>query len=288
MELSVKNQYLQICVDTLGAQLMSIRSEDREYLWQGDPKYWSDRSPLLFPFIGRLWNKQYTFGGKTYTLPIHGFAAGLEFTPQPGENALTMVLESSEETLKCYPFPFILTVTYALEGKTLQVRHSVRNTGDGTMYFGLGGHPGIRVPLEDSEHFEDYSLTFSVPCRPERIEFTEEVLFSGNATPYPLEDSNKIRLRHSLFDNDAIILQNTARQVTLAGPGGHGVTMDFADFPYFGIWHSNETDAPYVCLEPWSSLPGRQDIMEDLSCRSDLIALAPGKEYTAAWSLTVK
>ena len=64
--------------------------------------------------------------------------------------------------------------------------------------------------------------------------------------------------------------------------------MDFADFPYFGIWHMPKTDAPYVCLEPWSSLPGRQDITEDLSCRSDLISLAPGKEYTATWSVTLK
>ena len=287
MNYSVKNQYMEISADTLGAQLMSIRADGREYLWQGDAKYWSDRSPLLFPFIGRLWNKQYAFGGNTYSLPIHGFAASLEFTAQVSDSALTMVLESSEETLKYYPFPFLLTVTFALEGKTLHVRHTVRNTGANTMYFGLGGHPGIRVPLEDGEHFEDYTLEFSAPCFPERIEFTEEVLFSGNATPYPLEKHKKIRLQHSLFDNDAIILQNTARQVTLSGPDGHGVTMDFADFPYFGIWHRPQTDAPYVCLEPWTSLPGRQDIMEDLSCRSDLIALTPGREYQAAWSLTL-
>lgn len=288
MELSIKNQHLQVCVDTLGAQLMSIRSNGLEYLWQGDPQYWSDRSPLLFPFIGRLWNKQYSLNGKTYPLPIHGFAAGSEFTAQVDENILTMALESNKDTLKCYPFPFALTVTFSLEGATLHVCHSIRNTGENTMYFGLGGHPGIRVPLEAGECFEDYVLEFSAHCQPERIGFTDDVLLSGIAVPYPMEEHKRIRLQHSLFDDDAIILQNTARQVTLSGPNGHGVTMDFADFPYFGIWHMPKTNAPYVCLEPWSSLPGRQDLIEDLSCRSDLIALAPGKEYTAAWSLTVK
>lgn len=288
MEITIQNQYLQVSIDTLGAQLMSIRTENCEYLWQGDEAYWKDRSPLLFPFIARLYGGKYTFQGTEYNLPTHGFASKMEFTARVSENAVTMELHSSEETLKCYPFPFILTVTYALEGAALHVRHSVRNIGETTMYFGLGGHPGFRVPLTEGEAFEDYTLAFSAPCLPDRVGFTQQVLLSGQNTPYPLKNGREIPLSHKLFDNDAIILQNTARQVTLRGPKGRSITMDFADFPYFGIWHRPQTDAPYVCLEPWSSLPGRQDAMEDLSCRSDLIALAPGQEHTATWSVTVE
>lgn len=286
MNVTIKNEALQVSVDTLGAQLMSIRTTDLEYLWQGDKSYWEDRSPLLFPFIARLYGEKYTVGGKQYHLPIHGFASKMEFIPQVTENSLTMTLTSSEETLTCYPFPFTLTLTYTLEGNTLKVRHRVRNTGEKTMYFGLGGHPGFRVPLTEQEAFEDYTLTFAAPCRPDRIGFTKQVLLSGHNTPYPLQNSKEIPLTHRLFDDDAIILQNTARQVTLSGPKGHGITMDFGDFPYFGIWHRPQTCAPYVCLEPWSSLPGRQDVTEELACRSDLIPLEPGKSYTACWSVT--
>lgn len=289
MLLSIKNKQLQLTVDTLGAQIMSIQSTDGcEYLWQGDKTYWSDRSPLLFPFIGRLYGEKYTCMGKEYPLPIHGFAAHMEFTPQVNGNALTMVLNSSGETLKCYPFPFVLTVTFTLEGSKLLVHHRVSNTGRNTMYFGLGGHPGFRVPLAEGEAFESYSLEFSAPCFPDRVLFTEQVLLSGQTAPYKLENDKCIPLCHGLFDEDAIILQNTAPQVTLAGPKGRSVTLEFGDFPYFGIWHMPKTDAPYVCLEPWSSLPGRQDIIEDFACRSDLITLAPGKEYTATWSVTIK
>ena len=289
MLLSIKNKQLQLTVDTLGAQIMSIQSTDGcEYLWQGDKTYWSDRSPLLFPFIGRLYGEKYTCMGKEYPLPIHGFAAHMEFTPQVNGNALTMVLNSSGETLKCYPFPFVLTVTFTLEDSKLLVHHRVSNTGSNTMYFGLGGHPGFRVPLAAGEAFESYSLEFSAPCFPDRVLFTEQVLLSGQTAPYKLENDKCIPLCHGLFDEDAIILQNTAPQVTLAGPKGRSVTLEFGDFPYFGIWHMPKTDAPYVCLEPWSSLPGRQDIIEDFACRSDLITLAPGKEYTATWSVTIK
>ena len=288
MEVTIKNQHLQVTVDTLGAQLMSIRSKHCEYLWQGDEKYWSDRSPLLFPFIARLDGEVYTYKGIPYRLPIHGFASQMEFTPQHSGNSVTMVLESSKKTLACYPFPFMLKVTYALEENTLKVIHQVQNTDSQTMYFGLGGHPGFRVPLCDGERFEDYTLTFSTPCFPDRVLFTDRVLLSGQTVPYKLKDGKIIPISHSLFDEDAIILQNTAKQVTLQGSAGHGVTMDFSDFPYFGLWHMPKTDAPYVCLEPWSSLPGRDGITEELSCRSDLVALAPNKEYTATWSVTVK
>lgn len=53
MLIALKNEFLSLTVDTTGAQMMSIRSADGcEYLWQGDPKYWADRAPTLFPFIG--------------------------------------------------------------------------------------------------------------------------------------------------------------------------------------------------------------------------------------------
>ena len=56
---------------------------------------------------------------------------------------------------------------------------------------------------------------------------------------------------------------------------------------YLGIWHMPHTDAPYVCIEPWASLPSRQDVVEELSCKSDLIHLAPGAKYENQWSITI-
>ena len=52
-----------------------------------------------------------------------------------------------------------------------------------------------------------------------------------------------------------------------------------------GFWHMPKTDAPYVCLEPWSSLPSRQDVVEDLETQPDLISLPAGEVWTTTWSL---
>lgn len=289
MERTIQNEKLTLTVDTLGAQMLSIRSADGcEYLWQGDSRYWSDRAPNLFPFIGRLTQGNCTVDGKIYPMGIHGFAAASEFacTEQTGDK-MVFTLTANENTRAQYPFDFAFSVTYALEGDTIAVTYSVENRSDRMMPFGVGGHPGFRVPLTDGEDFSDYVLEFDRDCRPDRVGFTPQVFLSGVDAPYPIKN-RQIRLTHGLFDEDAIILKNMARQVTLRSEkSGRGVMVSYPDMAYVGFWHRPRTDAPYVCIEPWSSLPSRQDVVEELTCKSDLVHLAPGKTYENTWTITV-
>ena len=290
MEITIQNKFLSLTVDTLGAQMLSLRSSDGcQYLWQGDPAYWADRAPTLFPMIGRLYDCKYRVQDKEYTLGIHGFAAGSEFSvAERSYSHLILKLESNLETLSQYPFDFVFEVVYTLHGSTVEVSYRVHNQGAETLDFAVGGHPGFRVPLLDGESFEDYTLEFSKACQPDRICFSPQLLVNGQTEPYLLEDDRRIRLGHKLFDEDAIILQNMDRQVTLSAGNGRSVCVSFPDMPYVGFWHWPQTDAPYVCIEPWSSLPGRQDVVEDLSCRSDLIHLRPDDRYINTWSITIQ
>lgn len=289
MLLMIQNDQLCLTVSTLGAQMMSLRSADGiEYLWQGDPAYWSDRAPTLFPFIGRLTNNSYRYRGKTYPMEIHGFAAKSEFSPvEQGCDYLVLELRSTIVTIARYPFDFTLRIIYALNRNKVEIAYQVQNQGDRHMPFGIGGHPGFNVPLLPDEVFTDYELEFTTPCQPDRVGFTPKVYLSGQDEPYPLENDRKIALRHDLFDEDAIILKNMGREVTLRSrKSHHGVCVSYPDMPYLGIWHWPKTDAPYVCIEPWSSLPSRQDVVEEFSCKSDLIQLAPKKTYETVWSIT--
>lgn len=290
MLITIQNEYIALTVDTLGAQMMSIRSADGcEYLWQGDPTYWADRSPTLFPFIGRLWNNSYTFRGKTYHMGIHGFAAAADFSPvEQKSDYVQLSIRNTVASLVLYPFDFTLNITYHLVKNTVEISYSVINQGLDIMPFGIGGHPGFRVPLEEGECFEDYHLEFSQACQPDRVGFTPAVYLSGHDEVFPLEDGRILPLTHSMFDDDAIILKNMARKVTLCSAvSGRAITVSYPDMPYLGIWHWPKTDAPYVCIEPWSSLPSRQDVVEELSCKSDMIQLAPGNAYHNTWSITI-
>lgn len=290
MQIKLQNELLSLSVETLGAQMMDLCSaEGIHYLWQGDPTYWSDRAPTLFPFIARLTDNSYRYLGKTYNMGIHGFAAASEFSVAEQDSThIVLQLQDSEQTRVQYPFAFCLRLTYRLEGNSLVIGSEVHNLSTQVMPFAIGGHPGFQVPIASGECFEDYYLEFSQACQPDRIGFTPEVFLSGNDQPYALRENRYLDLNHSLFDEDAIILKNMARQVALrSGKSQHSVTVTYPDMPYLGIWHMPHTDAPYVCIEPWTSLPSRQDIVEELSCKSDMIQLKPGEHWTSQWRISV-
>ena len=283
---TIQNSSLQVSISTAGAELMSIRGADgTEYLWQGDSTYWCDRAPNIFPYVARLTQGCYTYQGKTYQLPIHGFAPTAPFTVTAQDDAsITFTLESTPEYYAMYPFNFRFSIRYYLEGATLHAEMKVENLDEKTMYFGLGGHPGINAPMEEGLCFEDYYLEFP-PCQLRRVEFTPACFITGNEDPFPLEN-NRLPLHHDMFNDDAIVLKGVPGQVTLrSDKGKHAVTLIAPDLGVYGFWHMPRTDAPYICLEPWSSLPSRQDVIEDLEGQEDLISLESGKTYTTTWSL---
>ena len=287
---TIQNPQMRVTIDSLGAQLMSITAADgTEYLWGGDEAYWRNRAPNLFPYVGRLTEGRCTYGGKSYEMTRHGFANRTQFSAlESGADHITLHMEDSGETRAVYPFAFAFDLVYALSGSTLSVTYRVTNRDGKEMYFGLGAHPGFRVPLEPGKAFTDYRLTFAQPCQPWQVLMSDDYLINGQEAPYPLEGGRSMPLRHDLFDHDAIILKNTDRTVTLsAGEGSRGVTVSYPRMRYLGVWHKPESDAPYVCLEPWLSLPSRHGVVEDLSQQNDLMALCPGETYENRWTVTI-
>lgn len=70
----------QLCVEfqTLGGALSSIKDKDDvEYLWQGNPIYWSGQAPVLFPICGSVRNDTVLYdkedgSQKEGKIPRHG------------------------------------------------------------------------------------------------------------------------------------------------------------------------------------------------------------------------
>ncbi len=293
-EYSLDNGVLSVRVSSIGGQLLSVKKDGKEYLWQGDPAFWEDRAPNLFPYIARLTKGTYTVHGKEYHLPIHGFLPAAEMKAEVQEESLLVLrLDADESTLACYPFVFTLRIRYELNQDTLRIAYEVENGGEEDMYFGIGGHPGFQVPLEDGLSFEDYFLEFESEGQsgtgaqtPVRIGFSPTCFLNGKDEPWPLEKGCRIPLRHDLFDDDAIVLSHTPKTVVLRSEkGGRGVRVCFPQMPYIGFWHAVKKPAPYVCIEPWSSLPSRQDMVEELSEQPGLIHLEGKGVYRNLWSI---
>lgn len=284
----ISNGILRLTIDTLGAEMQSVLGRDgTQYLWQGDAAYWTGRAKNLFPYIARLNGGKYIYDGKEYEMEIHGIAPYAEFAvEEQNGDSICFRLDASEETLRRYPFLFTYRIRYELTGSRILISSQVENRDDKTMYYAVGGHPGFNVPLERGLSFEDYYLEFEKSCRPVRIGFTKECLLDGHDLPYPLEGDRRLKLRHDLFNDDAVVLRDMDHTVTLAAKGGSkAVRVTFPDMKYLGFWHKPYSDAPYVCIEPWSSLPSRSDRVERLKEQENLLSLAAGASSEITWSI---
>lgn len=286
----IQNRFLRVEAEERGAQLLSIRTADGvEFLWQGDPAYWPDRAPNLFPYVARLTEGSYYLDGLLYHMDIHGFAPYLDFAlKEQTPTRLVFELTSSKRTLAAYPRAFAFRVIYKLEDSGLSITYEVENRDERIMYFGLGAHPGFRVPLRAGKQFRNYRLRLEAPCHPRRIGFTDDCFLDGTDQAFPLEGNQLLPLSHSLFDDDAIVLKKVGHRVTLETAGDtRSVSVEFPDMDYLGLWHMPRTDAPYVCIEPWCSLPSVKGKIAVFEKQSDLIVLHSNKIYRNTWSIKI-
>ena len=285
----IQNEHLEVLINDLGAELYSIKSKKTgaEYLWQGDKKYWQDRSPNLFPICGRLFGGKYYYKGAEYKMDIHGFSRVSTFSQnKTGEQEIEFTLKSTEQTKKCYPFDFVFKVKYSLTDTTLKTQYVIENIGDKDLYFSFGAHPGFNVPFNDSGNFEDYYLEFSDTAL-EKLMFSKTCFNTGKTEFFALEDK-KLFLKHSLFDNDAIFVKSKNDNVKLkSNKSINSIEISYSDMTCLGLWHMPKTDAPYVCIEPWHGLPSTDGVVDNLETKLDMIVLAKNKIYENFYTIKI-
>ncbi len=290
MIIKLENGISSAKIDTLGAQLMSFGdSMGTEYIWHGDKQYWHGRAPVLFPIVGALRGGKTNVDGKEYEMGRHGFARRQEFeVSEKRSDRAVFTLRANEETLKMYPFDFELVVEFELRGASLSQSFKVINRGNVDMPYCIGGHPAIKVPLVDGENFDDYVIKF--PQRETCVCPTIDMDTGLIITKTPLMEINEedtIRLKHSLFYKDAIIIQNIKSDSAelFSTVSGRGINFTFRGFKHFAMW-SSVNDGPFVCLEPWTSTATRDIENDNLVDKQDIIMLSPGKTGEHGFTMT--
>jgi len=287
--ITLKNEWLKAEINPLGAEYQSIIRVDTgiEYLWQGDPAWWGRRSPVLFPIVGKLRDGKYTYQGKEYALGGHGFARDMVFDiEEQSDTSVKLHVSSDEETRKVYPFEFDLYVTYTLEGKSITCDYEVINRTDGDMYFSIGAHPGINLPLLPGESWADYVIRFA------RKETCDTWCFRNGGMQWQtepcLQDSDTLDITPHMFDEDAIILKDLVRhEVSFEGrTNGHRITCEFDRYPTIAFW-SAAPNAPFVCMEPWCGHADMVDHDGDLTRKQDIEHLEKDGCFSVGYTLTL-
>ncbi|MDD3797382.1 MAG: aldose 1-epimerase family protein [Lachnospiraceae bacterium] len=212
-------------------------------------------------------------------MPQHGLARHREFTLVSQEkNELWFSLTEGEETLRNYPFRFELLIGYVLQDRAVKVIWQVINRDEKTMYYSIGGHPAFNCPLNKSEKKTDYSIWFhGVDKICSRGIDMSNGLATEQITEYKLEQE-KLPITETLFDRDALVIENQVHSVSLVKPDGTPyLTVDF-EAPLFGVWAPVGGKSPFVCIEPWYGRCDSQHYAGDLAGREYGHTILPGDQ----------
>ncbi len=285
---TLKNEWITASIDSLGAELTSLRlNEDgTEYLWQADAAHWGRHAPVLFPIVGRLRKDRCRIAGESYAMTQHGFARDMEFSlAAQSVDAVTYRLSDNASTLQKYPYPFAFYIECRLRANGIDVAYRVENKGDTEMFFSLGAHPAFNCPLVSGETFDDYYLEFE---KAETIGnyVLENGLLRLETKPL-LRNEAVIGLHYPLFANDALVFNGLqSNEISLKSrKSDKSVSVIFEGFPYLGVW--SKAAAPFVCIEPWYGVADLADEERAFEKKEGIQKLAAHETFRAAYRIEI-
>lgn len=264
---TLENSVAVLMVDTKACEIASFRRKDKdiEYMWNGDPQFWANRNPILFPHIGSPKDKVINFKGSDCKVGNHGVLRQSEFELiEQGDDYLRFAFSDNENTYKAYPYHFRMEVKYTLCDNEVFVAYRICNIEEEKLPFGFGLHPAFNCPLSEKKEFNDYCVEFDA----------EDV------------EGKCLKLSYELFEKYPTYIINNplSKKITLSD-GENKVIMKIDDkFKVFAIWTPH---APFVCLEPWINTFDYNEtkVFEDLS---NLIVLNKNEEYEVAYSFAIE
>lgn len=279
MKHTIFNDKMSITVDEMGAELVSVVVNGKEWIWQNQTGDWAGHSPLLFPVCGHCGVKH---NGVEYPIKSHGFAKRTNFTlAAKGEDYLDFIISANEETKKVYPFDFILHVIYRIHGAKLTMEYVVENTGDEPLYFACGSHESYNL----NGNVDDYQIVFD-----KEEEFTYHF---HNDSGYMTGETQNVGAgkifalpRDFLQEGRTVIFKSVkSRKVRLEEKNGKAVAeLRFDGFENLLLWRGG--DAPFICIEPWTCLPDPVNTPDvEISQKAGMVAVAPNETKTMAHSI---
>lgn len=283
----LENEHLKVSFVNKGAELQSLinKQNNINYLWNGNAAYWAKFSPVLFPIVGGLKDNTYRFENNTYHLPRHGLARDHDFEViHISDTELVFKLSHSEETLKNYPFQFVLQLRYRLQGSHLSCTYELSNPSqDNSLWFSIGAHPAFSVPLKDDLLYTDYFLEFNKDHSLAYHKIKNDLI--TNETINIELTEGRLPLTHKLFYDDALVFKSLKSNCITLGTkkDKHGLHFKFNDFPFFGIWAAK--DANFVCLEPWCGIADNIDHEQDLKKKEGIIELGAMGNWNRSWEV---
>ncbi|HBE78047.1 MAG TPA: aldose epimerase [Firmicutes bacterium] len=287
----LRNEFCTAEITNVGAELVSLKklTDNFEYIWSGDKKFWTGHAPVLFPIVCALKNGETKIDGVSYKIGNHGFARKSEFElSAENETRVIYRLSSNKDTLAMYPFQFNLYITYTLSQNKLTIEYKVENVDEKIIYFQIGTHPGFNCPMAHETEFADYYIEFEYPEKLERLYLdSANLIISGKSKKLELKSPKLLPLNHELFNEGALAFKNLKSQkVSLkSDKTSKEVILTYSNLPHMGIWQPK--DAPFVCIEPWHGLADTDNFSGEFREKELMISLAKETEFICSYTIEI-
>ena len=218
-------------------------------------------------------------------MPQHGFARDREFRRcSVSEETVSFVLKSDRQTLLQYPWEFELTIEYILNGNCMLVNYRIENQSSRPMYYSIGAHPAIRLPLFPDSNVEDYHLEFPDAELLTRV-FLQDGLITNMVESVSEFKYNKLPITRDMFKHDAMVFRRLKYKSILLKNRKQNLVLKMAweNAAYFGLW--SKPGANFICLEPWNGIADHCNSLQLLREKEGIQFLLPGNIHLFSWSL---
>ena len=287
---TISNESLRVTVSPVGAEVQNVTDVQtgREYLWQGDARWWSGRSPILFPIVGGMWNGTCRIDGRELSIPKHGFVRKSTWTcTERHAESVRFETYSTVGTFAVFPFAFAVAVTYRLEGRKLLAEFEVRNPGSAPLWFQMGGHPAIALPdWHEEQAIDGYLRLEGQPTHIWRA--GEQGCLEPEKHAVPTDADGLVPLTVQTFANEALIFD--AHQLTAAtilDTARRPVARVESTAPVWLFWSPKGQHSPFVCAEPWYGLCDHQHFCGPVSERPFINCIQQGETWHGGYSIEV-
>jgi len=240
----IANEQCQVVVSTQAGEVHHYLDKQAkiDYAWCGNPGFWANRNPVLFPILSGAPDGKYEYDGHTYRIGNHGPLRYEMFDlVECHEDRVVMEKLDNAVTQAAYPFAFRLQATYTLKGKKLALDYVLTNRDAKDMPFEFGFHPAFNCPFTADFGFVDYKIKF---------EQQEDIVSSNGFVA--MKGSDVLDMADtSLFDRSLSFFFTgfKSRYVELTD-GAHTLRVGTEGFDELGFWHKSPS-TPFICIEPW-------------------------------------
>ena len=221
---------------------------------------------ILLPYAGRVRNGEYTYEGKSYSLPknsegnaIHGFLKDTNLEIKRSEASLIEMSTSLAHS--GYTTTLGVMIQYELSDTRLSVSIRTTNTGKRESPLSIGFHPYFLGKSWELEH----------NCSVERLEMEDNYFPDGRTLSV---DFNRKKLEKEKFD-DCFSFPCDAHLVTDQIKLG----ISKRSMPYTVLFNGKWAEGKSVAFEPYTSAP------DAFNNGIGLIHLAGGKSFECGFTI---